>query len=62
MSITSRDTDLVADTCIHSTYVIQIYIVHCTYHETLQMYTFIFTFREMSAPPRKSRRYLREKK
>ena len=61
MSITSRDTDLVADTCMHSTYMIQMYIVHCTYHETLQMYTFIFTLRELSAPPRKSRRISKRK-
>jgi Zn-dependent metalloprotease len=36
-------------------------MIHCTYHETLQMYTFIFTFREMSAPPRKSRRISKRK-
>ena len=40
---------------------IHMYIVHCTYHETLQMYTFIFTFREMSAPPRRSRRISKRK-
>lgn len=61
MSITSRDTDLVADINIHSAYMIQMYIVHCTYHETLQMYTFNFTFREMYAPPRKSRRISKRK-